>query len=228
MLVETDVVRGRTLTSWPSLRHRWCANLAYTGDEFFDEGIKETRLVAKMLDNRRKAVQLMDQKVTRGSGGEIHQVAENGVPQLTTQQGVPVADDQNSLKIGNRGPAALEDFHLREKIFTTASKYVDFPFKAKSSAMKMLRPRSDRVNLRFVFERMQLIDFSLGNHKRHWISEYQDLEVEVPEPEEQAAIASVATDMDAENAALEARREKAQALKQGMMQQLLTGDIRLI
>ena len=73
--------------------------------------------MAKMSDNRRKAARLMDQKVTRGSGGEIHQVAENGVPQLTTQQGVPVADDQNSLKIGSRGPAALEDFHLREKIF---------------------------------------------------------------------------------------------------------------
>jgi len=41
----------------------------------------------------------MDQKVTRGSGGEIHQVAENGVSQLTTQQGVPVADDQNFLKM---------------------------------------------------------------------------------------------------------------------------------
>ena len=36
---------------------------------------------------------------------------------LTTQQGIPVSDDQNSLKIGARGPTALEDFHLREKIF---------------------------------------------------------------------------------------------------------------
>ena len=36
---------------------------------------------------------------------------------LTTQQGIPVADDQNSLKAGARGPALLEDFHLREKIF---------------------------------------------------------------------------------------------------------------
>jgi catalase len=40
-----------------------------------------------------------------------------GVPTLTTQQGVPVADDQNSLKVGLRGPTALEDFHFREKIF---------------------------------------------------------------------------------------------------------------
>ena len=36
---------------------------------------------------------------------------------MTTQQGIPVADDQNSLKIGARGPTTLEDFHLREKIF---------------------------------------------------------------------------------------------------------------
>ncbi|HEX5095004.1 MAG TPA: catalase [Acidimicrobiia bacterium] len=52
----------------------------------------------------------------RGNGGEIHQRA-NGRPRLTTQQGVPVADDQNTLRFGERGPSALEDFHFREKIF---------------------------------------------------------------------------------------------------------------
>ncbi len=52
-----------------------------------------------------------------GSGGEIHQTAGAGVPALTTQQGMPVSDDQNSLRIGERGPTALEDFHFREKIF---------------------------------------------------------------------------------------------------------------
>jgi catalase len=50
-----------------------------------------------------------------GTGGELHQLPQDGV--LTTQQGVPVADDQNSLKLGERGPTLLEDFHLREKIF---------------------------------------------------------------------------------------------------------------
>ncbi len=54
---------------------------------------------------------------TTGGGGETHQVAGGGRPPLTTQQGVPVADDQNTLRIGERGPAALEDFHFREKIF---------------------------------------------------------------------------------------------------------------
>jgi catalase len=56
-------------------------------------------------------------EVSPGLGGETHQTAGGEVPVLTTQQGVPIADDQNSLKIGPRGPVTLEDFHLREKIF---------------------------------------------------------------------------------------------------------------
>jgi catalase len=52
-----------------------------------------------------------------GTGGELHQLAAEGGDVLTTQQGVPVADDQNSLKVGERGPTLLEDFHFREKIF---------------------------------------------------------------------------------------------------------------
>jgi catalase len=53
----------------------------------------------------------------RGDGGETHQVAGGVDDRLTTQQGVAVADDQNTLRVGERGPAALEDFHFREKIF---------------------------------------------------------------------------------------------------------------
>ena len=56
-------------------------------------------------------------EILRGKGGELHQTASGDVPVLTTQQGTPISDDQNSLKVGVRGPTALEDFHLREKIF---------------------------------------------------------------------------------------------------------------
>ena len=52
-----------------------------------------------------------------GEGGATHQIAEGDVATLTTSQGVPVADDQTSLKQGARGPTLLEDFHYREKIF---------------------------------------------------------------------------------------------------------------
>jgi catalase len=50
-------------------------------------------------------------------GGERHQISSREVPTLTTQQGIPVSDDQNSLRIGARGPTLLEDFHFRGKIF---------------------------------------------------------------------------------------------------------------
>lgn len=58
-----------------------------------------------------------DQPIMRGAAGETHQRAEEGYDVLTTQQGMPVADDQNTLKQGARGPALIEDAHFREKIF---------------------------------------------------------------------------------------------------------------
>lgn len=56
-------------------------------------------------------------KVIRGEGDEVHQLAGNGIETMTTAQGVPIADDQNSLRGGARGPTLLEDHILREKIF---------------------------------------------------------------------------------------------------------------
>ena len=47
---------------------------------------------------------------------ETHQTVEEGKPHLTTNQGLPLSDNQNSLKAGIRGPVLLEDFILREKI----------------------------------------------------------------------------------------------------------------
>ncbi|MDB5539199.1 MAG: putative catalase [Devosia sp.] len=67
--------------------------------------------------NTYKTVVYGDQTVQRGAGGETHQTAEEGYDVLTTQQGAPVADDQNTLRQGARGPALIEDFHFREKIF---------------------------------------------------------------------------------------------------------------
>ncbi|HAR52140.1 MAG TPA: catalase HPII, partial [Roseovarius nubinhibens] len=57
-----------------------------------------------------------DRKTDVGPGGETHQRAADG-QRLTTAQGVPVADNQNSLKAGSRGPTLMEDFHFREKLF---------------------------------------------------------------------------------------------------------------
>ena len=56
-------------------------------------------------------------EVAKGAGGETHQVAGDDVATLTTAQGAPVADDQNTLRYGARGPALMADFHFRAKIF---------------------------------------------------------------------------------------------------------------
>lgn len=52
----------------------------------------------------------------QANAGETHQQANNNSTNLTTQQGIVIADNQNSLKAGRRGPVLLEDFILREKI----------------------------------------------------------------------------------------------------------------
>jgi catalase len=53
----------------------------------------------------------------RGAGGELHQRAQSSGPTLTTNFGVALTDNQNSLRYGDVGPTLLEDFALREKIF---------------------------------------------------------------------------------------------------------------
>ncbi|MGS3186331.1 restriction endonuclease subunit S [Aeromonas sp. FDAARGOS 1407] len=112
--------------------------------------------------------------------------------------------------------------------FTTDSKFVDFPFKAKSSAMKMLKPRNQKIPLSLIYNLLNSVDYLVGDHKRHWIGEFQFLNVVMPsDNEEQTAIATILSDMDNELQALTQKLEKARALKQGMMQQLLTGKIRL-
>ena len=65
----------------------------------------------------RQTVHYGDECAERGYGGETHQVAGDGTARLTTQQGVVVDDDQNTLRAGQRGPGMLEDFHFRERIF---------------------------------------------------------------------------------------------------------------
>ncbi len=104
--------------------------------------------------------------------------------------------------------------------FTTATKYVDFDFKAKSSAMKILSARPGIADLRFVYERIQLINFHIGDHKRHWISEFSKLEIRVPGIEEQRAIASVIEQFDQLAETSSVRITKIRNLQRSAMQRL--------
>ncbi|WP_187945388.1 restriction endonuclease subunit S [Helicobacter pylori] len=76
--------------------------------------------------------------------------------------------------------------------FTTATQWVDFPFKVKSSAMKILLPKNPTINIRFIFFYMQTIPYNIGGeHARHWISRYSQLEVPIPPLEIQQEIVTI-------------------------------------
>ncbi|HEY4505750.1 MAG TPA: N-6 DNA methylase [Candidatus Paceibacterota bacterium] len=64
--------------------------------------------------------------------------------------------------------------------FTTSMKFVDFPFKVKSSAMKILHAKKDKADIRFLFYAMQRVHFAPYKHKRHWISEYSKIKIPLP------------------------------------------------
>ena len=74
--------------------------------------------------------------------------------------------------------------------FTTASQYVDFKFKVKSSAMKILVPTSKLVNMKFAFYAMQVNQIRNDTHKRYWISVYAKKKFLLPPLVEQKAIIS--------------------------------------
>ncbi len=59
--------------------------------------------------------------------------------------------------------------------FTTASRYVNFRFKVKSSAMKILTPNIELVDPKFFYYRMQIIRFDSSTHKRYWIQQYSKI-----------------------------------------------------
>lgn len=110
--------------------------------------------------------------------------------------------------------------------FTTASKFVSFPFKAKSSAMKILIAK-EGVSIKYVFEAMQILNYPIGGHQRHWISIFSNLVIGLPSSSEQQKIASV---FSTANQEIEKLKQKLDCLKQekkALMQQLLTGKRRV-
>lgn len=111
--------------------------------------------------------------------------------------------------------------------FTTASKFVDFPFKAKSSAMKMLVAK-DGVSIKYIFEVMQALSYAIGGHQRHWISIFANIVIGLPCREEQQKITAVSNNADKEIELLKQQLADLQQEKKALMQVLLTGKKRVV
>jgi len=96
---------------------------------------------------------------------------DSGIPVLTANKSFILGYTNQAEGVFENLPAIIFDD------FTTDKKYVNFPFKVKSSAIKILRPK-EKDNLKFIFELMSLIRFEAKEHKRYYISAYQNLTVQ--------------------------------------------------
>lgn len=109
-------------------------------------------------------------------------------------------------------PASENDPVIIFDDFTTSFHWVDFPFKVKSSALKILRPKTKFANFKYIHYAMQCIGFVPGEHTRHWISKYSLFTIPVPPIEVQEEIVRILdsfSDYAAElQAELQARKQQ--------------------
>jgi len=136
-----------------------------------------------------------------------------GTPVLTANKSFILGHTCEIDGIYHRVPAIIFDD------FTTDSKYVDFPFKVKSSAIKILTPRGDS-ELRLVYELMSKIRFDPTQHKRYFISQYQYLKIPLPSKSEQKKIADFLGSIDDLITAMGKKIKTLRQHKKGLIQQI--------
>jgi type I restriction enzyme S subunit len=141
------------------------------------------------------------------------QYQAHGTPVLTANKSFILGYTAEEAGVYTETPVIIFDD------FTTDRKYVDFPFKLKSSAIKILRSKSAH-SLKLIYELMGSIRFEPKEHKRYYISEYQRLSIALPEIDEQQKIADCLTTLDDVIAAQARKVEALRAQKRGLMQQL--------
>lgn len=113
--------------------------------------------------------------------------------------------------------------------FTTASRFVNFPFKVKSSAMKILVPKHEDVNIRFAYYFMQTLNIKGETHKRFWISEYSKLPIPLPSPKEQHLIVSkikqLFTELDKGIEYLQTAKQQLKVYRQAVLKWAFEGKL---
>lgn len=108
------------------------------------------------------------------NGEILKKKTPNSVPVLTANKSFILGYTEEKEGVYNKSPVIIFDD------FTTDTKFVDFDFKVKSSAMKLLRPKSENINLRFVFLMMKGIQLNFSTHKRYYLSVYQNRNILMP------------------------------------------------
>ena len=144
---------------------------------------------------------------------------DNGTPVLTAGQTfiLGYTDETNGVYHASKEqPVIIFDD------FTTSFHWVDFDFKVKSSAMKMLTPCNKEANFRFIYYAMKCIKYETLEHSRQWISTYSQFEIPLPPLEIQSRIVEVLDKMTTLTAELEAELEARKQQYEYYRRKLLT------
>ena len=136
-----------------------------------------------------------------------------GTPVLTANKSFILGYTNETTGIYNNLPVIIFDD------FTTDKKYVAFPFKIKSSAIKILSAKKD-YNIKFIYELMILIPFNPQEHKRYYIGTYQNIDVLVPPLKEQQKIADFLSSVDKLLEQEKIKLENLKEYKKGLLQNL--------
>lgn len=112
--------------------------------------------------------------------------------------------------------------------FTTASQYVNFKFKVKSSAMKILTPVTELVLPKYIYYRIQIIQFDHSTHKRYWIQQYSKIRVSIPPiPEQECIVARIEelfSQLDAGVETLKKTKAQLAVYRQAVLKDAFEGD----
>ena len=104
--------------------------------------------------------------------------------------------------------------------FTTSSHYVDFPFKVKSSAMKLLDLTTDSLDFYFIFNILKNIKYVPQSHERHWIAKFSEFKVLVPSYDEQQKIGTFFQQLDDTIALHQRKLDLLKETKKGFLQKM--------
>ncbi len=143
-----------------------------------------------------------------------------GVPVLTANKSFVLGFTDEDFGIYESGEAVIFDD------FTCDSKYVNFRFKVKSSAIKILTAKDGKkLSMRFFGEALASKAYKPNGHQRHWIGIIQKQEIKLPCYEEQQKIATFFSSLDSKIGVLEEQINKMSSLRDGLLRQLFERKI---
>lgn len=136
-----------------------------------------------------------------------------GIPVLTANKAFVLGYTSETDGIYDKGDCIIFDD------FTLDCKYVDFPFKVKSSAIKILTAK-DKELLRYTFEFMKYLDLSTDEHKRHYIAETQNQELFLPTAQVVRTIAHAFSALSSRMKTVTKQRDMFELQKQYLLRQM--------